>query len=455
MENTSKHTPRATNWALSGLCIGSALIVIDANVLNVALPSIRTSLSTTSTDFLWILNAYTLVFAVVLLPAGTIANRIGGKKVFLSGLTIFGLASIGCALTNTAKLLILTRIFQGSGASCLAVTGLSLISNLYTDDKKRGYAFGIWSGVSGVGFAGGPLIGGFLINFFSWRAIFYINIPICLFAGLISFFTVPEQDIAKKQENHSLLSLSSFILAMTCFIYTTIQISNSGFTKMIILGYGLTLLIFTVFLGSEKRITHDKSKANIFPPILLKKATIKRGLFASFTYNFGLYGMLFVFTLIFQQTLKNSALQTGILLLPLTLVCAITSYSIASRLLLKYSPQNILFQGMFFSFIGSLLLIWYTLDIHYYIAAVGFILFSFGNGLSSSSMTALVLNNAPEEYQNVSSSLINVARQTGGVIGTSLLGVIVAKTAIMPYTTIAMIIVALIFLLCALYTRKK
>ncbi|RQD29184.1 MFS transporter [Tetragenococcus halophilus subsp. halophilus DSM 20339] len=379
---------------------------------------------------------------------------LGGEFTFLLGLVIFGFSSLACALTMTAKFLIFMRIFQGIGASLLAVTGLSLISSQYPDSKQRGYALSIWSGVSGVGFAAGPLVGGGLISLFNWRAVFYINIPICLLVGIISFYFVIEQQISRSKKSYSMLSQIAAILGLATFIYTTIQISNTGITQNSIWGYLTAAVILVLLLLSERKVAHSTNKTNLFPPKLLANNVVDNGLFASFVYNFGLYGMLFVFTLVFQQTLKNSALETGLLLLPLTLVGAFTSYSIAGKLLLKYTPQNVLYKGMFFSFIGSVILLYYTVNIHYVIAVLGFIFLSFGTGLSAPSMTALVLNNAPVNYQNVSSSLVNVARQTGGVVGTSLLGVIVAKAAIAPYTTIAMAVIAVIFLLCTLVSKN-
>lgn len=433
--------------ALVGGCMGAALIVLDASVLNVALPNIQRVLHANANALLWILNSYTLIFASLLILAGTFADRIGRRNAFLVGIALFALASLVCALSTQVVWLISGRILQGIGAALIAVTSVSIISHIYTQPQQRARAFGIWSGTSGIAFSLGPVVGGVLITYIGWQSIFLINLPVCICAYILVWRYVPCMPTQNRRWN-----IVGQILAMVTLsgvTGTAIQSSEYGVYSLItFVGSVIALLSGVAFVLHQRRAMHQQNQP-LISRTLLSHRLVSSGLLSALVSNFCMYGMLLVFTLIFQNARHYSPLLTGLAFLPFTLIGAITGGFVAGPLMGKFGAPKVLIGGTALSALAFIPLLFFNAHSPYFLAALGFCILGLGTGLMVPALTNSVLSHSPATEQNAASSLVNVARQSGGVLGTSILGAIVATHPYPPYTTIAflMILVLLVAVL--------
>ncbi|MEG8182636.1 MFS transporter [Nocardia terpenica] len=442
---------RGRSWGLAGLCIGAMLIVLDANVLSVAVPTIRTALGGSADTALWVLDAYTVVLAALLLSAGSLSDRYGSRRIFVWGLSVFGVASVLCSVSMTAGELVAARALQGLGATLLAPGSLSLIRHMYRTPEERARTVGLWAGVSGVGFASGPVLGGLLVDSLGWRSIFLLNVPVVAVAVVLVVRYVPETPRQPRP-----FDLSGQILAvvgLTCLVVGLIESNRYGWGSPVIvatlIGGILLLALFTVAQFARER----SDRPVLLPLSVLHPHPVRAGLIAGFVYNFGLYGMIYVYSFDLQQLRGYSAAATGLAFLPLTLAGALTSAFVAGRSTARFGARPVLGIGMLLSAIGAVLLMFGANHAPYLLVAVAFVFFSLGTGLSAPAMTTTVLNHVSPERSGLASGLLNAARQIGGAVGVALLGALTAGH-LSTRTPAAMALVAAAFLLVTAITAR-
>ncbi|MEV8636230.1 MFS transporter [Streptosporangium sp. NPDC051023] len=406
---------------LTGLCLGTALIIMEANVINVAIPAIRTDLHASQTGALWAVDAYTLVFAALLLSAGRLGDRIGARRGYLTGLGLFAVASIACSFAPSTGMLVLGRVCQGLGAALLAPAPLTLITRTFTATAERTRAVSVWVSMGGIGFMIGPFIGGLLVDTLGWRSIFLLNVPVAVATGWLVARNVKE--VPLQRVSFDIRGQAIAIVGLAATAWALVESSVAGWLDPVVLaalvGGIVALIVFVAAQFSWAR--HGRQV--LLPPAIIAARPVLAGLLGGATYNFSLYGMLIVYTFNFQQLRSYSAFQTGLAFLPLTVAATLVSTFLSTRFITKFGPRTGLATGMTLSAIGLVLLT--VASAPYWLVAVGFCVFSFGMGLSAPAQTLAVMTFAPDQHKNMGSSALNTARQTGGMIGVALLGAIV------------------------------
>ncbi|WP_205717824.1 MFS transporter [Actinomadura soli] len=405
---------------LTGLCLGTALIIMEANVVNVAMPAIRADLRAGPAGALWIIDAYTLVFAALLLSAGRLGDRIGARRAYVVGLGLFTAASIVCSLAPATGPLILGRACQGLGAALLAPAPLTLITRTFTATAERTRAIATWVSVGGAGFMIGPFVGGLLVDTIGWRSIFLLNIPVAAVAGWLVIRNVSE--VPLRRVAFDIGGQVIVVGGLAATVWALVESSVAGWLDPAV----LTALIggcaaLVVFIATQFRWSR-RGREVLLPPALIAARPVLAGLLGGATYNFTLYGMLIVYTLGFQQSRGYSAFQTGMAFLPLTVAATLAAIFLGARFITAFGPRAGLATGMTLSATGLAFLT--AASAPYPLVAVGFCIFSAGMGLSAPAQTLTVMTFAPDQHKNMGSSALNTARQTGGVIGVALLGAI-------------------------------
>jgi len=413
------------------------MIILDANIIIVALPRLSHDLGGGSQALLWFINIYSLIFAALLLIGGTLADRLGAKPIFLVGLFLFTLASLAGSMAPNIEILTLTRGLQGLGAALLTPGSLALITHSYSDEKERARAVSIYSAVSGIGFIGGPILGGLLTDAFGWRSVFLVNVPI----GIVALVLTARYVTATPHSQERRMDLIGQVLAICALVsltYTLIESKQAGWTALPILGGGgIFVVAAALFIQVEKR-----SKNPMLPLKLFTSPTFAIANVAAYFYNFGLYGLLLVLTLYLQNVQKISASMTGLLFLPLGLTFLLTSSLIAGRVTAHSGPRLPLALGTVGCCLGALIITWVARNSNPVLLVVGLIVFGSGTGLTMPAMTAAALSSVQATQAGIGSAALNTSRQVGGVLGPVLAGTLVTSASFLTGMQSALLIIS-------------
>lgn len=424
-------------------CVGFAIIILDANIVTVALPRISHDLGGGSQMLLWFVNIYPLIFASLLLTGGTLGDRLGTKPVFLVGLLLFILSSLAGSLAPRMEVLILTRAFQGLGAALLTPASLALITHTYTDKQERTRAIGIYSAISGIGFIAGPLLGGLLIDTFGWRCVFLLSVPI----GIATLALAARYVTAISRSPEGRFDLPGQVLAICTLVsltYILIEGKQLGWRTMpILVGTALFVSSAVLFVLVESR-----SKEPMLPLQLFTSLTFSVANIIAYFYNFGLYGLLLVLTLFLQNVQRISATKTGLQFLPLSLTFLLTTWLIAGRLTARHGPRLSLVLGATGGCLGALMIEWSTNNSNPILLVTGLIAFGFGIGMIMPAMTVAVLSSVKVTQAGIGSAVLNTSRQVGGVIGPVLAGTLVSTASFRTGMQSALLMISGGFLLC-------
>ena len=291
--------------SLTALCLGFFMVIIDVTIVNIALPSMAKALNGNVSWLQWAVDGYTLTFACLLLSAGNLGDRVGAKISFQCGLILFVLASLGCGLAPSFLVLTIFRLIQGIAGALLVPTALALINASYDNNEERAYAIGIWASVGGIAAAAGPILGGILIAISSWRAVFFVNVPIGLLGLLLTAMYVTNPSTSHKG-SFDVLGQILGIVSIGALAFGLIEAGRLGFfSTLVISAFALFLLAFILFLIIEKRTTSPMLPLNLFHSRTFSVA-ITVGMLMTLAY----YGELFVLTLYFQQIRGYSAILT-------------------------------------------------------------------------------------------------------------------------------------------------
>ena len=403
-----------------GICCMSLLLVgMDVTIVNVALPAIQRDLHAGLAGLQWIMDAYTLVVASLLMLSGSISDRFGRRRIFQIGLSFFVAGSLLCSLAHTIGQLIAFRAVQGLGASMLNPVALSIIANVFKDPKERGRAVGIWGAVGGISFALGPLLGGALTQTIGWRSIFWINIPIGILAVVLAAIYIPE---SKAPRARAFDPVGQFLVfaALTTLTYAVIDGTHDGWSSHIILGLFLTSAasIFA-FLLYEPRRRDPLVDLRFFRSVPFSSATVL-GLcaFASFA------GFLFLNALYLQQVRGFSAVHTGLSTLPLAITMIIGS-PLSGKLVSKYGTRpSLLISGAGF-FLSTLLLTSLSHDTPFFVLLLAYALFGVGLGMVNPAITNNAVAGMPLAQAGVAAAIASTSRQVGAALGVAIAGTIV------------------------------
>jgi EmrB/QacA subfamily drug resistance transporter len=402
----SLDTPRAKNLALMLLAMTQFVIVIDASIVNVALPSIGAALHFSRDDLSWVVNAYTLTFGGFLLLGGRLADLLGRRRMFILGLVVFSLASLAGGLAQSEAWLIIARAIQGLGAAIVSPAALSIITTTFAEGAERNRALGIWGAVAGLGGAAGVLLGGILTSGLSWRWVLFVNVPI----GLIAAMLAPRLLLESRAENGT-----------EGLVYTVVDAVNVGWgstgTLLRLAGSAALLVAFVVI---ESRQRHPLMPFSIFRLRTLRGANI-----VGLLIGMSLFSMFFFISLYLQDVLGFSPIKTGVSYLPLAGGIVLAAGA-ASQLTTRIGFKPTLIAGLLF-IAGALL--WFSrvpaLGGSFAADVLGpSLLAAIGLGLAFVSVTIAAVTGTKPHEAGLASGLINTAQQVGGALGLAILATV-------------------------------
>jgi EmrB/QacA subfamily drug resistance transporter len=404
-------------WAaLSILCVTLLLASLDLTILNVALPAIVKDLHATSSQLQWIVDAYAVAFAGLLLTLGALGDRAGRKWVFLAGLLVFAAGSAFSAWSGSVGLLTAGRVVMGVGAAALMPSTLSILTNVFPADRDRGRAIGIWSATAGLGVAIGPILGGFLLAHYWWGSVFLINVPVAVLGGLAAIFLVPNsRNIQAKKLDPAgmLLSIAGFGLLLWAIIEAP---SRTWAAPPVIGALAASAALIAGFLIWEHRRTDPMLPVSFFRSRRYSAAIASLALVL-----FALMGVLFLLTQYLQFVLGFSAFQAGVAISPVALVLLLTA-PFSALLARKIGTKSVVVPGLLLIALGLGLLSQTTMNHGYSWCLPFLLLIGCGVGLALAPSTDSVMGSVPTEEAGVGSATSDTSLQVGGALGVAVLG---------------------------------
>ena len=406
-------------WAtLSVLCVTLLLISLDNTVLNVALPSIARTLNASSSELQWMVDAYAVVFAGLLLSLGALGDRAGRKWVFMAGLVVFGGGSVFAAFSWSPLVLTVSRAIMGVGAAALMPCTLSILTNVFTSERDRVRAIGIWSGTTGIGVALGPILGGFLLAHFWWGSVFLINVPIAVVGLIASIWLVPNSKNPSSLRPDAVGSVLS-MLGLAMLLWGIIEAPSRGWSSPFIVASLIAAFVFlAVFVIWERRIDHPMLPLQFFSNRRYSVAISALALVI-----FSLIGMFFLMTQYLQFDLGYSPLEAGVRVAPVALtllVIAPMSVLVARRIGTKYVVGT----GLLLIALSLGLLSRTSVTGTYRNCVVAFLLVGVGVALALAPCTESVMGSLPKRQAGVGSATSDTAMQFGGALGVGVLGTV-------------------------------
>ncbi len=424
---TSDHAIPATAPERSGhvnpwlvlvlVCMAQFMVILDATIVNVALPSIQADLDMSDADLQWIVNAYTLVFGGFLLLGGRAGDLVGRKRIFLVGVVVFTVASLLNGLAPSSEVLIVCRGLQGLGAALVAPAALSIITTTFAEGAERAKAMSVWAAIAVGGGAVGLLLGGILVEAFSWPWIFFVNIPVGIAVFVAALRFVPESKDERAHKSFDLAGAVTVTAGLVILVYAIVKAQEKGWASahtLVVGGIALALLIAFVFI--ERRSIEPLVRLSIF-----RVRTVRAANVAMFFVAAGLFAMFFFNTLYLQRVLGYSALEAGLAFLPFT-VGIIIGAGLSQGLVARVGARELPLIGMTMAIVGMLLFIRLQPDGSYVTDLLpGIMLASIGMGLVFVPITLIATSGIPDSDAGLASGLFNTSQQIGGAVGLAIL----------------------------------
>ncbi|WP_263145438.1 MFS transporter [Pseudomonas sp. RIT-PI-AD] len=408
---------------LLAAALGFVVVLLDVSVVNVALDALRQAFATDVAGLQGVINAYTLVFAALLLSSGALGDRLGARRVFLLGFVVFTLASAACGASGSLPVLIAARAIQGLGAALLVPNALAMLQQAFPDREQRSRAVGWWGAFGGISLAAGPVLGGILVTHLGWRSIFLINLPIGL-AGVYLTLRHVAPHGGSHRRNLDWAGQGAAILALAALTLALTEAASLGWEHGVVRGsLALAVIAALGFIRIEAR-----SHSPMLPLALFRTPTFTLASVAGVVVNFAYYGLIFVFSLFFQLQQHLSAQQTGLAFLPMTLVLMAVNV-LAGRLITRMGARLLMVFGLALAAFGYSLLMPVSVDGSYWLLVVPMLLAASGIALMVPTMTNATLSSVAAARAGIASGVLNSARQVGGMLGVAVFGYLVRDTA--------------------------
>jgi EmrB/QacA subfamily drug resistance transporter len=406
---------------LLALCLAALIINIDVTIVNVALPSLVRELGASTTSLQWVVDAYTLVFAALILAAGSVSDRLGRKGVLLAGLAIFGTGSLLGSLCHTSGQLIAARAFMGIGAAAMFPATLSLLANVFTGRAERAKAIGLWGATTGVGVATGPIVGGWLLGRFWWGSVFVLMVPIAAAVAALVAWAVPtSRDPATPPIDWPGLALSS--TGMGVLVLAIIEAPSWGWgSAETIAAIAAGLVVMAAFVAVERRRAHPMLDVGLFrnPRFTAASGSVTIGFFA-------LAGFTFLVTQYFQFVKGYTPLGTGVRLLPVAVSIAVAALC-GTRLAVRVGNKAVVATGLSLFGLGLLWIGANAASTSYAVIAAQMVVSGAGLGLITAPATEAILGAVPREKAGVGSAVNDATRLFGSALGVAVIGSVAAS----------------------------
>jgi EmrB/QacA subfamily drug resistance transporter len=408
-------------WTLGAMCFALFMIMLDNTAVNVALPSIQRDFGASLSALEWTVNAYTLTFAVLLVTGGRLGDIFGRRRMFLSGVVVFALASATIGFAPSDGWLVASRAVQGIGAAFMMPGTLSIISNAFPPEE-RGKAIGTWAGVSAIALAVGPVLGGWLTEDVSWRAIFFLNLPVAVGAVVVTLFAAHESRDETVGRTVDLPGIALLTTTLTALVFALVEGNAWGWGSPGI----LALLAGSVVAGVAFVAVEKRSPAPVVDFEALRSKQFLGANLVAFMVTFGMLATFFFLALYMQNILGYSALEAGLRFLPTTLILIVAG-PVSGRLADRIGPRPLIVAGLL---IVAASLLWQSrieVDTTYGFLVGAFVLLGIGMGLVMSPMTMAAMNAVDRTKAGVASGTLSMFRMVGGTFGVAALGALVAS----------------------------
>jgi EmrB/QacA subfamily drug resistance transporter len=404
--------------ALYVLCVGMLMIVLDATIVNVALPSIQDDLGFSQSDLAWVVNAYLIAFGGLLLLAGRLGDLIGQRRVFLVGLAVFTAASLLCAVAQSQGMLIGARFVQGIGGALTSAVILGMIVTMFPEPREQAKAIGAYTFVAVAGGSIGLIVGGVLTEAINWHWIFFVNLPIGVATALAALRFVDGQPGIGARQGADIPGAALLTGGLMLGVYTILEVEQQGWgsTQTLALG-GVSLALLAAFLVRQARGANPLMPLRLFRSRNVSGANLVQALLVV-----GMFGMFFLGALYMQRILGYDALEVGLAYLPATLVMGTMSFRVSAPLNMKYGPKATLIPSMVAIAVGTLLFARTPIDASYVVDLLPpMVLIGAGAGLGFPSLMTLAMSGATPQDSGLASGLVNTSVQVGGAIGLAVL----------------------------------
>jgi EmrB/QacA subfamily drug resistance transporter len=410
-------------WILAVLCLSLLVIVVDNSILNVALPHLQEDLDATFSQLQWMVDSYTLVFACLLLTAGSLGDRFGRKGALQAGMVVFGIGSILSATATSPGYLIATRALMGVGGAFIMPSTLSLITNVFPPEE-RGRAISYWAAIAGVGVALGPVSGGLLLEHFYWGSIFLVNIPIVAAALIGGAYLLPKSRDPEKPQL-DLVGASLSIIGLLALVFAIIQGPTEGWTSSLILGsFAVAVIVLGAFAWWELHSTHPMLRLQVFENPRFTAASL--GITLIF---FAMFGSLFLLTQYLQSIMGFSALEAGLALLPWAGIMLVVA-PLSARLAERFGTKLVVGTGLSFATVALLSFATLPASNISYLTDVlpRMVIMAIGMGLVMAPATESIMGSLPRAKAGVGSAMNDTTRQVGGALGVAVVGSVMLST---------------------------
>ena len=418
------HTDRQRWRALYVLCGGMLMIVLDATIVNVALPSIQDDLGFSQSNLAWVVNAYLIAFGGLLLLAGRLGDLLGQRRIFLAGLAVFTGASLLCALAQSQGMLIGARFVQGAGGAIASAVILGMIVTMFPEPREQAKAIGVYSFVASAGASIGLLAGGVLTEAINWHWIFFVNIPIGVAVALLAVRLVGERPGIGLKAGADVPGAVLITAGVMLGVYTILEAGEQGWgsTQTLALG-AVAIALVTAFVLRQARIANPIMPLRLFHSRNVVGANVVMALMVV-----GFFGMFFLGALYLQDILGYDPLHVGLAFLPSCLVMGTLSLRYAEQLIMGIGARNTLLAGLVFALAGLLLFTQAPVDGNWVTHVMPvMVLLGLGAGLSFPALMTLAMSGATQSDAGLASGLVNTTVQVGGAIGLAVLATLASE----------------------------
>jgi EmrB/QacA subfamily drug resistance transporter len=418
--------PRRVNPWLVLVIVGIAqfMVILDATIVNVALPSIQRGLHFSPSSLQWIVNAYTLAFGGFLMLGGRAADLIGRRRLFLAGIVLFSAASLMNGLASSAGILVAGRALQGLGGALVTPAALSVLTTTFAEGRERTTALGVWSAVAVGGGAVGLLLGGVLTSLLSWQWIFFVNVPVGVLAIVLALRFVPESRVENARGGVDIAGAVSVTAGLVVLVYALVNAQTAGWLSVETLGLGaIAVVLLSAFVMLESRLRHPLIRLGIFRMRSISGANAAMLLVAG-----GMFAMFFFASIYVQEVLGYSALRAGLAFLPVT-AGIVAGAGLSQQLIRRVGVRIVGLTGMSIAAVGLMVLSRIPVAGTYLGDLLpGLMIMSLGMGLTFVPITLIATTNVAAEDAGLASGLLNTSQQLGGAIGLAVLSTLAANT---------------------------